>query len=208
MVGDRPASWPVQDSQALGAGWVTSFVRDEVRTPDGSTIKREYLTHPGAVAVVAWDEAADTIACLRQYRHPVRMELLEIPAGLLDIADEQWATAARRELAEEAQLAAGRLDVLVDICTSPGSSEESLRIYLARELTATPRPAGFELVDEEAHMSVEQVGREELVAAVFAGACQSPTLVAGVLALETARLSGRLAGLRPIDAPWPIRDQR
>lgn len=204
---DRPMSWPVERREVLGQGHVSSFVDEIVETPSGDTMRRQYLTHPGAVAVVAWREDSDEIAVLRQYRHPVRSELVEIPAGLLDVDGEDWVVAAQRELAEEAELAADRWDVLVDICTTPGACEESLRIFLARELSATERPDGFVLEGEEAEMTTFWAPRADLVEAVLDGACESPSLVAGVLALETARLTGRLERLRPAAAPWPIRDR-
>ncbi|SDL56369.1 NUDIX domain-containing protein [Tessaracoccus oleiagri] len=197
--------WPVLRREVLGSGRVSEFVDEVVETPTGATMTRQFLTHPGAVAVVPWDEERDEVVVLRQYRHPVGMELVEIPAGLLDEDGEDWLDAAARELAEEVELAARRWDVLVDMVTTPGACEESLRIYLARGLAPTARPDGFELEGEEAEMVTARVGRQELVDAVLAGRCQSPTLVAGVLALETARLSGRLDALRGTDAPWPIR---
>ncbi|MHA6511476.1 NUDIX domain-containing protein [Tessaracoccus sp. Z1128] len=202
---DEQMSWPVRSRTVLGEGRVSAFVDEEVTTPSGEVIDRQYLTHPGAVAVVAWREDTDEIAVLRQYRHPVRMELVEIPAGLLDLDGEEWVVAAQRELAEEAELQATRWDVLVDMCTTPGACEESLRIFLARDLSPAERPDGFVLEGEEAHMTWEWAPRAQLVDAVLAGGCQSPTLVAGVLALEVARLDGRLTGLRAPDAPWPIR---
>ena len=133
------------------------------------------------------------------------MELVEIPAGLLDLDGEEYVVAAQRELAEEAELAADRWEVLVDTCTTPGACEETLRIFLARGLRPADRPEGFVLEGEEAHMTWEFVPRADLVDAVLGGLCQNPSLVAGILALETARLSGRLDDLRPADAPWPIR---
>lgn len=205
MVADRKLRWPVRSREVLGRGYVSSFVGETIETPDGDTISRQFLTHPGAVAIVAWDEEADEIAVLTQYRHPVGMELVEIPAGLLDVDGEEWVVAAARELAEEAELAAASWHVLVDMVTTPGACEESLRVYLARGLTRTDRPEGFVLEGEEAQMQFSFVPRAELVDAILAGRCQSPTLVAGVLALETARLSGRLPSLRAADAEWPIR---
>lgn len=208
MVGDRAVSWPVVSHEVLAAGRVSAFVNDVVTTPDGQRIERQYLTHPGAVAVVAWDESADAVAVLNQYRHPVRMELVEIPAGLLDADGERFVDAAARELAEEVELAATRWQVLVDMCTTPGACEESLRIFLARGLHPTTRPDGFVLEGEEAHMTWHWVSRAELTDAVFAGHVQSPTLVAGILALEAAIRGGRLGDLRAAEAPWPIRDRR
>lgn len=198
--------WPVVSREVLGQGRVSSFVNEVVETPDGASMERQFLTHPGAVAIVPWDEESDEIALLQQYRHPVRMELVEIPAGLLDVAGEDWNDAAVRELAEEIELKAARWDVLVDMATTPGACEETIRIFLARGLERAERPEGFELEGEEAHMTWAFHPRQEVVDAVMAGRVQSPTLVAGILALETARLSGRLDQLRSLDAPWPIRE--
>lgn len=198
--------WPVVSREVLGQGRISSFVNEVVETPDGASMERQFLTHPGAVAIVPWDEERDEIALLQQYRHPVRMELVEIPAGLLDVAGEDWNDAAVRELAEEIELKAARWDVLVDMATTPGACEETIRIFLARGLERAERPEGFELEGEEAHMTWAFHPRQEVVDAVMAGRVQSPTLVAGILALETARLSGRLEQLRSLDAPWPIRE--
>lgn len=205
MIQDRRVEWPVVRREVLGVGRVSSFVNEVVTTPDGATMERQFLTHPGAVAIIPWDEERDEIALLKQYRHPVRMELHEIPAGLLDVDGEDWNEAAARELAEEIELKAGRWDVLVDMTTTPGACEEAIRIFLARDLSPTPRPEGFVLEGEEAHMTYEFVPRAELVDAVLGGRVQSPTLVAGMMALETVRLAGRLDKLRGTDAPWPIR---
>ncbi|WP_232821823.1 NUDIX domain-containing protein [Desertihabitans aurantiacus] len=203
---DQAVGWPVLRSDVLADGRVVTLVEDEVRTPDGSTITRQYLRHPGAVGVIALDEQ-DRVVLVRQYRHPARHRLLEPPAGLLDVAEEEWLVGARRELAEEALLAAEDWRVLVDQFVSPGSTEESVRIYLARGLRPVPRPDGFVVEGEEAHMDVVLAPLAELVAAVLAGRLQNPLLVAGVLATEVARRDG-YDRLRPADAPWPARHQR
>ncbi len=206
-IADEPRRWEIRGREVLGEGAISSFVDDEVITPSGDAVKRQFLTHPGAVCIVAWDEEADAIACLHQYRHPVGMVLVEIPAGLLDEDGEEWLHAAQRELAEEAELQAERWQVLVDVCPTAGACQESQRIYLARELTAADRPDGFEAEGEEADMTWEWLDRATLLDAVLEGRCQSQSLVTGVLALETARLGGRLDSLRAPDAAWPIRDR-
>lgn len=203
-VADAAMAWPVVAHRVLGRGAVSDFVDDQVATPSGETMARQYLLHPGAVGVIAWGED-DRVVVVRQYRHPVGFRLTEPPAGLLDHADEDPLLAVQRELAEEAGLRAERWQVLVDLFTTPGANQESLRIYLARGLSAAPAPDGFVADHEEADMEVCWAAREDLVAAVLAGQLQNPTMVAGVLALETARLSGRLDGLRPADAAWPAR---
>lgn len=205
QVGDRPEAWPVTSHLVMAQGAVAAFVTDEVTTPDGSSMRRQYTMHPGAVGVIALD-AEDRIAVVQQYRHPVAMSLVEPPAGLLDHAAEDFLAAARRELAEEAGLAASDWRVLVDLFTSPGGSQESLRIYLARELSEVATPEGFIADSEEAHMQVGWVARADLVEAILAGRLQNPTMVSGVLALEAARLAERLDDLRPANAPWPARD--
>ena len=204
---DEPTSWPVRRRDVLATGAVCVFVEDEVDAPSGEVMRRQYTRHPGAVGVIAWDDD-DRIAVVRQYRHPVGFRLVEPPAGLLDHDDEVYVVGARRELAEEAGLAAGRWQVLVDLFTTPGATEEALRVFLARDLAPVDRPDGFVPEGEEAAMDVCWAARADLVDAIYAGRLQNPTMVAGVLALEAARLGGRLDVLRPADAPWPARGVR
>jgi ADP-ribose pyrophosphatase len=201
---DEPLAWPVTAHRVLGSGSVSDFVNDTVETPDGGSMDRQYLLHPGAVGVIAWDDA-DRIAVVRQYRHPAAFQLVEPPAGLLDADGESWLTAAQRELAEEAGLQAGRWQVLIDLFTSPGACQESLRIYLARDLSEADAPEGFVAAHEEAHMEACWAARADLVDGILAGRLQNPTMVSGMLALEVARLSGRLDDLRAADAAWPAR---
>ncbi|MDR1387235.1 MAG: NUDIX hydrolase [Propionibacteriaceae bacterium] len=200
---DRVEDWPARTlSQAPGR--VSQWLTEEVTTPSGPTMVRDWLAHPGAVAVMALDDQ-DRVAVVTQYRHPVGWVCVEPPAGLLDLAGEPALTAAQRELAEEAGLAADDWRVLVDCFTSPGSSQESIRIYLARRLRPADRPAGFVLADEEAEMTVAWVDLDQAVEAVYSGHLQSPTLIMGLLALSGARASGRLERLRPAQADWPAR---
>ena len=202
---DQPETWPVIERRVLGRGRVSDFVEDDIQAPDGVRFTRQWLTHPGAVAVIALRDD-HRVAVIHQYRHPVAMRLVEPPAGLLDADGEDWLPAAQRELAEEAMLGADDWRVLVDIASSPGGVAETIRIYLARGLHRAERPDGFEVEHEEAHMDLGWVSLADLVDAVYAGHVQSPTMVAGVLALQAAEATGRLDSLRPADAPWPARD--
>ncbi len=201
---DTPESWPVTGSEVLGHGAIVDLVQDEVRTPDGESIKREYLQHPGAVGIIALDDQ-ERVVLVRQYRHPVRHRLIEPPAGLLDVADEDPLLAAQRELAEEVGLAAGTWHVLVDLFTTPGIIGESLRIFLARDLSDTDAPAGFVRGGEEAHMDTVRAPLDLCVSAVLAGRLHNPTTVAGVLATFAARERDGFASLRPADVAWPGR---
>lgn len=204
---DQAEQWPVTQHQLLASGNVTDFVEDVVTTPHGESMRRQYTLHPGAVGVIALDED-DRIAVVLQYRHPVAHQLVEPPAGLLDQDNEVYLVAAQRELAEEAGLAASDWRVLVDLFTSPGATQESVRIYLARGLSPVAQPDGFEPESEEASMEVAWAHRDDLVDAILDGRLQNPVMVSGVLALEAAAASGRLEHLRPAHAPWPSRDVR
>ena len=135
----------------------------------------------------------------RQYRHPVRANLWEIPAGLLDIEGEDYLLAAQRELAEEVDLQANQWDVLVDYFTSPGGSVESLRIFLARDLVELDQE--FERLDEEALMVSSWVKLDDAVDMIFSGKLHNPSAVTGLLATWNARARG-WKDLRPADSPW------
>jgi 8-oxo-dGTP pyrophosphatase MutT (NUDIX family) len=202
---DVQLTWPVESSTVLAEARITKFVQDQVRTPSGHLITREYLKHPGAVGVIALDDH-DRVALVRQYRHPVRHRLIEPPAGLLDVGGENFLLAIQRELAEEAGLAAGRWAVLVDLFTTPGILGESLRIYLARDLQAVDSPDGFTLEDEEAHMDTVWASLEDLVEAVLAGRLHNPTVVSGTLAAWTARERDGFVSLRSANAAWPAHE--
>jgi 8-oxo-dGDP phosphatase len=199
---DVPLAWPVVSSTVLARGKITSYLQDQVRTPDGQLIEREYLKHPGAVGVIALDDH-DRVALVRQYRHPVRHRLIEPPAGLLDVGGEDYLQAIERELAEEVGLAARRWAVLVDLFTTPGILGESLRIYLARDLVAVDGPDDYTREGEEAHMDTVWATLDDLVEAVLDGRLHNPTMVSGVLAAWTARQRDGFMSLRPADAAWP-----
>lgn len=204
---DQPESWKVVDRQVKATGRIQDYVEDTVELPDGGTMVRQWIAHPGAVAVMAMDDQG-RLAVVHQYRHPVGFRLVEPPAGILDIDGEPAVEAAKRELAEEAQLAASDWRTLVDVFTSPGGLQESIRIFLARGLTDAPLPDGFEIEDEETDMGLAWLSLDELVDLVYAGQVQSPTMIAGTLALALAVEQGRLDTLRPADAPWPARDAK
>lgn len=189
----------------LHGGKVFDLVGEQVRlaADDAEPVLREFLDHPGAVAVVALREGphGEEVALVDQYRHPVRAVLWEIPAGLLDVDGEDYLTAAQRELAEETDLRADRWDVLVDYFTTPGGSTESLRVYLARDVSEVPHADRHKRADEERDMTVRWVPLDEAVAAVHDGRLHNPSAVVGILAAASARAAGWTV-LRPADAPW------
>jgi ADP-ribose pyrophosphatase len=169
--------------------------------PGGGAATRDVVRHVGAVAVVALDDAG-RVVLVRQYRHPVGEYLWELPAGLMDVDGEDLAVAALRELAEEADLTAGRVDLLVDLHSSPGFSTERVRIFLARDLAEVPDSQRHERHEEEADMQVVRVDLDEAVRRVLAGEITNASCVAGLLAAARARDAG-WAPLRPADSPLP-----
>jgi 8-oxo-dGDP phosphatase len=201
---DAPESWPVSASEIVHAtGRVVAVLRDRIEPPGGEPFTRDVVVHPGAVGVVALDEN-ERMLLVRQYRHPVRHRLLEPPAGILDIAGENYRIAAERELWEEAATKAADWRVLVDAFTSPGMTTEAVRIFLARELSAADEV--YDRQHEEADMEVVWAPLADVVKAVLAGDLHNPILVMGSLAAWTALHGDGFSALRPADAPWPAKD--
>ncbi|MFE9454874.1 NUDIX domain-containing protein [Streptomyces sp. NPDC006739] len=200
---DTPQEWEIRATETPFTGNKTSVRTDEVVMPDGSVVRRDYQVHPGSVAVLALDDE-DRVLLIKQYRHPVRHKLWEIPAGLLDVPGENPLHAAQRELYEEAHVKAEDWRVLTDVYTTPGGCDEAVRIFLARDLSEADGER-FEVEDEEADMEHARVPAEELVRRVLAGDVHNNCLVVGVLSLAAARAGDGLDALRPADAPWPAR---
>lgn len=205
-VTDRPERWPVETSEVVhDTGRIIAVRQDVVRSPvDGAELVRDVVVHPGAVGVVALDDD-DRMLLISQYRHPTGYRLFEAPAGLLDVAGEPYHEAAARELYEEGHVRAADWRVLVDAFTSPGITDESIRVYLARALTHVPDGERHVGRDEEADMSVVWAPFEDVVEAVLAGRLHNAILCLGVLAAWAARQRGGYDTLRPADAPWDVR---
>jgi ADP-ribose pyrophosphatase len=198
---DVPRPRPVLAGAIAHHGMIWDVVRDRVDLGEAGVVEREYVRHTGAVCVLALDDD-DRVLLLRQYRHPVRHELWEPPAGLLDVAGEDPLLAARRELAEEADLVAAQWAVLLDWFTSPGGMDEALRAYVARGLAPVPDGERHVREAEEHGMPARWVPLDEAKDAVLAGRIHNPAAVVAVLAAWTSRADG-WRSLRPADAPWP-----
>ncbi|MPY99494.1 MAG: NUDIX domain-containing protein [Actinophytocola sp.] len=184
-------------SEDIHIGRVVGLRIDDVVMPGGTVGRREIVEHLGAVAIVAID-ADEQVTLISQYRHPIGRRLLELPAGLLDVAGEDPVVTAQRELREEAGLTAERWDTLVDTAASTGFTDEVVRVYLARDLTGVDREiAGG---DEEADIVLTRMPLAEAVRRVLSGELINGATVAGVLATH-AVLTGA-AEPRPADAPW------
>ena len=188
--------YEVLASEPVYEGRVISLRRDTVAMPGGGESVREVVHHGGAVGIVALDDE-DRVVMLRQYRHPVGEHLWEVPAGLLDVDGEAPVDAARRELAEEVQLAAQRWSLLTTHHPSPGFCDEKVVLYLAEGLSAVDRPEGFVVEHEELDMTVERVPLAQAVQWVFDGTIRNSLAAIGVLAAAQVRATA--PRLRPLD---------
>ncbi|RBY84673.1 NUDIX hydrolase [Blastococcus sp. TF02A-26] len=184
-------------SERVHDGRVISLDLDTVAMPGGGDSVREVVRHPGAVAVVALEQDG-SVVLLRQYRHPVGGYLWELPAGLRDADGEPPLETAKRELAEEVQLAAERWSLLATYFSSPGFCDEQVLVYLAEGLSPADRPEGFTVEHEELDMTVDRVPLAEAVRRVMAGGIRNPAAVIGLLAADRYRAGG--VELRPADA--------
>ena len=192
----------VVSSDVVYPGIVWDIRRDVFEYGDAvpvGTITREYVDHTGAVAILALDDR-DRVLLIRQYRHAVGAREWEIPAGLLDNDGEPPVVGAQRELAEEADVVATQWNLLSDFYSTPGGSNEAIRIYLARGLSDTD--GTFERTEEESHIEKRWVPLEEVVAAVLARTVGNSILSIAVLSAHVSRAGG-WTSLGAADAPWP-----
>jgi 8-oxo-dGTP pyrophosphatase MutT (NUDIX family) len=134
------------DVRHVFTGRVIEVNVERVELPNGSVAELEIIRHPGGAAVVALD-TADRICLLRQFRHAVGGWVWELPAGKIDNRELPLDT-ARRELEEEAGVAAGSWQSLGDYLSSPGVLTEVVHLFLATQLTSLPqRPEEHEVFE-------------------------------------------------------------
>jgi 8-oxo-dGDP phosphatase len=193
----RPGEYETLKTETVYEGRVITLVRDTVAMPGGGDSVREVVRHIGAVAVVAIDDKG-RVVLVRQYRHPVGGYLWELPAGLRDADGEPPLETAKRELAEEARLAADRWSLLATSYSTPGFCDEQVLIYLAEGLSEVPVPEGFTVEHEELDMTVERVPLGDAVQRVFDGGIRNASAVIGLLAAAQARAFA--PRLRPVDS--------
>ncbi|MFI7124369.1 NUDIX domain-containing protein [Nonomuraea sp. NPDC050153] len=197
MIMDTPETWDVVDSKERFRGHIVTMVTDTVKMPRDEVAERDYIVHPGAVAVLALDDQ-ERVLMIRQYRHPTRMLMWELPAGIRDVEGESLVAGAARELAEEAGYRADTWHTLVDLRSSPGMTDERIRVFLARDLTKIE--TDFVHRHEEIDMPVEWVPLPDAVENALMGMIHNSPAVAGILAAYAASVEG-FALLRPADAP-------
>lgn len=204
LIADEPApDVRVLESRELTPGYVWDLRRDSFEFgPDRETLTRDYIDHPGAVAVLALDDT-DRILMFKQYRHAIAHRDWEIPAGLMDVPGESGLASAQRELAEEADIQAAEWSLLLDLFLSPGGSSEAARIFLARKLSTVQHDYTRE--GEEAELVPEWVPLDEAVDAVLEGRIANSLTAGAVLAAAASRARG-WETLRDPHTAWTARE--
>lgn len=173
----------VRESEQLVNGRVWDVRRERFDYTDGELV-RDFVDHTGAVAVLALDEH-ERVLLIQQYRHPIAAREWELPAGLMDAPHESGLLTAKRELAEEVDLAAEHWQLLTELYTTPGGSTECIRVFLARGVRAVEHE--YARTGEESDMRREWVPLDDAVTAVLERRMQNGVLVAAVLAAFAAK---------------------
>ena len=171
------------ESREMFAGRIVKLRVDSVALPNGKTVEREVVEHRGAVAMVVLDDQ-DQVLLVRQHRPAVGEDLLELPAGTLEVGETPNAC-AKRELAEELGMAASRWTPLAQCYSSPGFCTELLHLYLAEGLTSAQGQP-----DEDEAITVERLPLAEARARVTDGTIRDAKTIAGLLLVAAGR-SGR-----------------
>ena len=165
-------------------GHVWDVAVADYEAPSGEQFRRDIVRSPGAVAAVPlWfaDDGTPMVTLVDQYRPPFDDYVIEIPAGMRDVADEPTEVTAARELVEEVGLEAGRLDHLLDMYPSAGMTDSVLTLYLATGLTRVEQQTHG---PEEAHMHVLEMPLADAVGKVLSGEIHDAKTVIGLLLVE------------------------
>ncbi len=160
-------------SKKIFEGKAVGFNVDTIMLPNGKTAQREYLTHPGAVAVLPILKNGD-IVFVKQYRYPIGEATYEIPAGKLHSKKDNFLKRAIAELKEETGYCAKKLEHLVDFWPTPAFSNELLRIYFATDLKA-----GKAMPDEDEFLKIEFIPLKKAMKMIETGKIKdSKTIIA------------------------------
>lgn len=162
------------ERNVLFEGRIVNLCKDKILLPNGKEAPREYVEHRGGVAVLAIDEAG-YVPLVRQYRYPLRKHLWEIPAGKLEKGEDPN-EAIRRELREEAGLAAEKIEPLGEVYPTCGYSNEVIRLYLATGLSYVGAHP-----DEDEFLEIKYVKLSDLYERCLSGEIRDGKTVVAVL---------------------------
>jgi 8-oxo-dGDP phosphatase len=178
------ASFRHLGDEPVHQGSIWHVVVADFESPDGREFRRDIVRSPGSVAVVplVFDaEGVPSVVLVRQYRPALARDVVEVPAGMRDVPGEDPAETGRRELVEEAGLAAGEISHLLDMLPSPGMTDSVCSIFLATECTHVDHERHG---PEEDHMDVLHVPLDEALAMIDRGEIVDAKTVCGLLATD------------------------
>ena len=178
MVGSPDPEYLLVGEELLHSGYAFDLYATSWVDPEGESFVRDIVRHRGAVAIVPITNDGRDVLLVRQFRTPLNDWLLELPAGLRDKEGESDLDTARRELEEEVGCIADTMEHLVTLATAVGFTDESISIYLARDLSWTERRADGV---EEKSMTVENVALADVPAMITDGEIIDAKTVAGLL---------------------------
>ena len=161
-------------TKTVHKGTFLTFKRDEVLLPNGSNGIREWIKHPGAVCCIPILPDGK-IALIKQYRYPVKKEMIEIPAGKLD-QNETPEECAQRELEEEIGYKASKLTFLANIHPAVGFTDEKMWLYLAEGLVKTKQS-----LDADEFLEIIPTKLNEAVDMVWSGKITDVKTIIGIL---------------------------
>jgi ADP-ribose pyrophosphatase len=162
------------DSEKIFKGAIFDVERDRLREESGLEVIREVVRHPGgAGALPLFDDGR--VALVKQYRHPARRELLEIPAGRIE-GGETPEMCAAREIEQEIGFRAGRIEKLMEFYSTPGFCEEKLYVYLATSLTPSSQA-----LDHDEFIEVVYLPFTEAVKLAECGEIEDSKTIIGLL---------------------------
>ena len=188
MTADQPTGFRHLGDRLVHQGYIWHVAVGEFESPDGERFTRDIVRSPGAVAAVPLRHRSDGtpyVTLVRQYRAPFDAWVLEIPAGMRDVADEPTELTAARELVEEVGLQAGALEFLVAFYPSVGMTDSVLHLFLATDLTEVDRDTHG---PEEAHMEVLHVDLGDAVITTGVGVPGSICCVAALNSLTNCMM--------------------
>lgn len=160
-------------SEDVFSGHLLKVKKDKVRLPDGAESYREYIVHPGAVAIVAVLDNGNLLL-ERQYRYPLHQAFLELPAGKIDPGEDTLST-GKRELEEETGYLADEWRFLGLIHPCIGYSNERIEFFLAQGLKHVGHAR-----DEGEFLDVLELSPQEALAAVMDGRITDGKTIAGL----------------------------
>lgn len=161
-------------SKSIYQGKVFDLHQDQVRMPNGRTARLDIIAHPPAVTLLPLDHEG-YIWFIRQYRHAAGVEILELPAGVVETGEDPEAC-ARREIREETGMSAAVIDLLGEFFLVPGYSSEYMYVYLVKDLQPDPLPG-----DEDEFISVERIPVEKAYQMAEAGEIRDAKTLATLL---------------------------